>query len=491
MLLDMRFIWSLRMRRALGRLGRQGLCWPLALNLAWAQGPVSPSEPSLSATPIGFAAAWEQMRQRSDRLAAARAATESELLRAQGLAGLGGPSVSLTGAAYAYSANLDVNLDPVNQRIAQLDQRLPVPLENLPIPLPVPQFPSRYTYKRHDSGTTASVSAVWPIYAGGMADAVRGLQDARTQESRADGQKVSDEQATLLVQRYFGSQLALRAARLREAALQTIEMHDASAQKMLDAGVIARVDRLQARSALEEARRNALKARDDAELAATALTRTLQSETPVVAANPLFVISTPIEPLSHFQAAALERHPGLAKVAAKQREAERLHAAGEAARKPQVFAFGQRELKTGHADWVAGIGVRYTLWDSVDRHQLAAATQQKVQQAERTGAQARNDIALLVERQWMAVEQARRQFMATAAGVELSEEVLRLREAGLREGTSTMLDLIDARVNVAKVATERAQAANDYVNALAALLEACSLTERFTDYMARADIRLE
>src|SRR5690606_30919987 len=207
----MRFTWMLRMRRTAWCLGRRGL-WGLlplnlALNLAWAQAADTPPvAPGPSATPIGFAAAWEQMQQRSHRLAAARAATESEVLRAQGLAGLGGPSVSLMGAAYAYNANLEVNLDPVNQRIAQIDQQLPVPLQNLPIPLPVPQFPSRYTYNRHDSGTTASVSAVWPIYAGGMADAVRGLQDARTQESRADAQKTTDELATLLVQRYFGSQ---------------------------------------------------------------------------------------------------------------------------------------------------------------------------------------------------------------------------------------------------------------------------------------------
>lgn len=441
--------------------------------------------------PIDFASAWAQLQQRSDRLAAAQAATESEALRSSGIKGLGGPVVSVSAAAFAYNANLDVNLDPVNQRIAQLEQSLPVPLQNLPIPISVPQFPSRYTYNRHDTGATASVSAVWPIYAGGMADAVRGLQDAKTSESRADADRATHELATLLVQRYFAAQLAGRAADLREAAFATIAQHDASAQKMLDGGVISRVERLQARAALEEARRNALKARDDADLAATALTRTLKSEKPVVPSSPLFVISQPIEPLTRFISEALQRHPSLAKVAAKKNQAEQLHAAGEAARKSQVFAFGQRELKSGNADWVVGVGVRYTLWDSVDRSKLSSAARQQIEQAERTDAQARNDISLLVEKNWLAVEQARRQFMATASGAELADEVLRLREAGLREGTSTTLDLIDARINVTKVGTERAQAANDYVNALAALLEACGLSDEFTSYMSRADIRLQ
>ena len=60
-------------------------------------------------------------------------------------------------------------------------------------------------------------------------------------------------------------------------------------------------------------------------------------------------------------------------------------------------------------------------------------------------------------------------------------EVLKLRTSGLREGTSTTLDLIDAETNQAKVLTERAQAANEYVQALAQLLESAGLSDRFSD----------
>ena len=98
---------------------------------------------------------------------------------------------------------------------------------------------------------------------------------------------------------------------------------------------------------------------------------------------------------------------------------------------------------------------------------------------------------MLVEKNWLALEQARRQYFAQQAGVDLSAEVLRLREAGLREGTSTTLDLIDAQLNNAKVQTERAQAAHDYVLALAALLESSGLSDEFANYMARADVKVD
>ena len=446
------------------------------------------AQPAVAA-PMDFGTALQHMAASSDRLAASRQAVDSAAWQRRAVESLGGLSVSLTGAAYAYNANLDVDLNPLSQALPGIASQLPPQLGGMVAQLP--HLPASYTLNRHKTDVTASVNAVYPLYMGGIDNAARGLADARTREAQADNARVSDELASLLVQRYFGAQLADRAAVLRETALQSIEKHDAAAQKMLDAGVIAKVERLQARSALEDARKNARKARDDADLATTALTRTARAEERVQPTSPLFVNSQPVQPLDYFIDTALARHPGLAKVAAKQAQATQLHAAQEALRRPQVFAFGQREIKSGNADWVAGIAVRWTLWDSIDRNALAASSQAQIEQAARTDAQARSDIALLVEKNWLALEQARRQYFAQQAGVDLSAEVLRLREAGLREGTSTTLDLIDAQLNHAKVQTERAQAAHDYVLALAALLESSGLSEEFANYMARADVKVD
>jgi outer membrane protein TolC len=454
-------------------------CWAL---VALAQTPVTDS--------LSYDVAWSLVKANSDKLAAAQAAVDNKTLQRQGLSGLGGPSVAVSGAAYHYSASLDVSLDPINRGLAQTTQRLPPPLQDLPIP--ANPFPSNYTYKKEDSNTTASLSATWPLYMGGASDAVRGLVDAQAQEAQADALRTRDELATLLAQRYFGAQLATKAARLRQAAFANVEKHDQSAERMLSAGVIARVDRLQVRAALEEARRNAQKAQDDAELATIALARTLRAQGPVPqAATLLFLNSQPLPSLEGFIDAALRQHPGLAKVAAKKAQAERLHDGEDALRKPQVFAFGQHQLKEKNADWVAGVGVRWSLWDTMDRKSLSAATQQLVVQAERSDAQARSDIALLVERNWRLVDQARRQYLAQQPSVDVAQEVLRLRTAALAQGTGTTLELLDAETNYAKVHTERAQTAYDYTVALAQLLESCGLSEEMGAYVARADIRVE
>jgi outer membrane protein TolC len=449
-----------------------GLC-------AWAQAQV----PSMS-----FESALARVRAGSDQLAAAQAGVDSKALQAQALQGLGGPVVSLSASVYAYNLNLNVNLDTVNQSLAQIGQQLAVPLQSLHIPLP--QFPSSYTFNRSDTGTTRSVSAVWPIYSGGVNEAARSFVQAQADEARADADKTGHEVGTQLVQRYFGAQLAAKAATLRQAAFEDIAQHDAATARMLAAGVVSRVERLQAQAAFEEARRNAKKAQSDAELAAVALAHMVKSQTLGELATPLFVLTQPIEPLSHFLGEALTRHPGLAKVSAKQAQAEQLHHGQEGLRKPQVFVFGQHDLKLGDADWVGGVGVRWTLFDSVDRDTLSAASNKQIEQVAHTERQARSDISLLVEKNWRTLEQARQQFLATEPGVMLAREVLRLRTAALRAGTGTALELMDADVNLAKVETERAQVAYDYVHALASLLESCGLSEQFSAYASRADVRV-
>ena len=470
-------------------------CFPLTLSLLMAAALAAQAQAQTTAA--GSSMSFEQARaallERSEQLAASAKAVDSARLRREGMQGLGGPSVAITGMGYRYSANVDLDPDPARRALGNGISHLPPQLGGAVGQLP--SLPANYDLQRKSNVASASLSAVWPIYMGGLGDAVRGELDAMTDEALADAATSADQLNTLLVQRYFTAQLAERAAALRRRALEGVRAHDDAAQRMLKAGVIAQVERLQASAALADAQQQARKADDDARLARSALLRTVHVASGVGGvrpSSPLFVSSEALPPLQQFLDAAQSHHPGLSKVAAKRRQAESLHDASEALRKPQVLAFGMREVNTsGKPNWVAGVAVRWTLWDSIDRDKLSAAGQRKVEQAELTDAQVRSDIALLVEKNWLAVEQSRTQYLSGQAQEDLARELLRLRAAGLKEGTSTALELIDAQLNLAKVQTERAAAANQYVQALAALLESTGQTDDFTRYMARADIQIK
>lgn len=455
----------------------------LCLPLLWAS-----DVSDVSAEALSWPEAVHLVQRNSDQLAGARAAVAGAQARSEGIARAGGPIVSVYGAAYSYKASVDLNLDPLNHGLGNVISLLPPGLAGqLP---PLPPLPSNVTLSHRNTNQAALVNAVWPIYLGGATDALRGMAAAQSAEAQAELSHTEEEALALLAQRYFQTQMARRAASLREAAAAGVAEHDAAVEKMLLAGVASKLERLQARAALQDAQHQARKARSDAELIAIALARTVKLDGMPTPSTPLSLSSEPLPPLQDFITTALTLHPGLAKVAAKRAQAEQLKAGSKALERPQVFAFGQRSL-THNGDWLAGVGVRVNLWDSLDHDALDRSHLKQIAQVDAADAQARSDITLLVERQWRSAEQARSQYLSLAAQDELGLELLHLRRVGLKQGTSTALDLIDAELNLAKLRTERAQIAYEHVMALVGLLQASGQIESLGDYLARADLRIE
>lgn len=442
---------------------------------------------------ISLQDARTRLLQVSDQLAAAQAAVESKRLQTDSLKYLGGPMVGLSAGATRYNLQGDLDTAELRQdmggQLSGVGALFPAPLGQLVTRLPQ-AIPDTLPYEVKGTRTSQSVNAVWPVYTGGLTRAVRGFSAAQQQEAAAEAQHTAHQLEDTLVQRYFGVQLARRALALRQQAASTIAEHDHAAERLLQVGMIARVDRLQASVALEQARREQLKAQGDLALAQAALQSLLHSEQAVQPSTPLFVDTRPLPPLEQFRQLALGHHPGLEKVAAKKAQAEQLHALESSRWKPTVTLFGRRELQRNNSSWMAGVQANWTLWSSVDRSAMQQAAAQRIIQAERTDAQVRSDIALLVEKNWRALDDARQQYLALAPGVQLAQEMMRLRSSGLREGTSTMIDLIDAHTQYTKAETERAKAAHDYVLALSRLLESAGVPEQFDSYAQRADVRL-
>ncbi|WP_238947538.1 TolC family protein [Vandammella animalimorsus] len=459
--------------------------------------PKAPQAPQAPAPAPSQALSLEQAQalllRHSSQLAASQAQLDSARLRRAGMQGLGRPSLALQASGYVYSVNADLGLGSFRQAVAGALAQWPGDLAHAlgPAAAGLPAIPDSYALRRRDERATASISGVWPLYTGGLTQALRHGLEAAEQEAAADASLAAASLQRQLIERYFDAQLAERAATLRERALQAVREHDLAAQRMEQAGVIAHVERLQARSALADAAQQALQARDAARLAQAALQNSIGKPGPLRLSTPLFVQSQPLPPLAQFVAAAQRQHPGLDKIRAKRGQAQALRDAQQARRKPSVLAFANHELpSSGKPSWVAGVALRWTLWDGIDHRQLAQAAQQQVQQAEHSQRQALQDIALLVEKHWLDAEHARTRYLAQQDQQQLAQELLRLRQAGLRAGASTALDLMDAQLQLAKVQTERAQSANQYVKALAALLESSGQGEQFTRYQQQADIQI-
>ncbi|WP_225735200.1 TolC family protein [Psychrobacter sp. FME5] len=431
----------------------------------------------------------------SPKIAANQAAIASSEFETDALKTIDNPLVFAQVSANAYNLDTDIDLSTLKNGIVNdinnnVDSVIP-PIPELPNfgELVGERLPDSYNLKRSGSTTGAGLGVVWPIYTAGRTTALTGASNARTQEAVADSILDKNELYNTLIERYFKAQLAIIAAYLRDDAYDTLQQTDHMAQRLFEEGFISRVDRLEAKSALADAKSESVNANNDARLAMIALQRLLRTEYRIKPSTPLFVSSRPLPDVNYFQDLALTNHPGLQKVAAKRAQAQQLHALSDTGYKPTVMLYGYGQVEKDPS-WVAGISASWKLWGGLDKTASLASSNAKVRQADLSEIEVSDNLLLLVEKNWHDVNNAQSRYQALQSNVDLAAEVLRLRRLGLQEGVNTPIEVVQAQTQSLKARTEQAQAANTYVQSLAALMQSCGTPLAFNTYLNAADIQL-
>ena len=368
------------------------------------------------------------------------------------------------------------DLDPIRKVILSLHPAVPSAL--------VPPFTLDV---QDDLYERADVRLTWPLFAGGRIDAARDAARAREADAGAQLRAVGDALATEVVRRYTAVRLAERARAIRAEVLSALDGHLRNARRLEEEGFLSRAERLHAEVARTEAERELKAAGHDLALAREGLASVLslpgEEADGLATTTPLFVPAQ-LPPLPELKSAARGANPALARLDA----AASLASAGLAAEKgrwyPEVALFGLRELyKPGltllDPTWAAGFSARVTLFDGFSRERGIAAAKERGARVAELAARARRDVETLVEKRYREARKAQEQVEAFAAALELARENVRVRTRAFEEGVATSLDVVDARLSLAKVELGRLAAARDLDVALAELLEAAGRTERY------------
>lgn len=434
----------------------------------------------------------------SPKLAANEAAIAASQYQTDALKTIDNPLVFARVSASAYHVEEDIDLSSLKNGIVnEINNSVDDVIPPIPPTTDLPNFgelvgerlPDSYDFNRSGSTTGAGIGVAWPIYTAGRTTALTGASDARTQEAVADSLLDKNELYNTLIERYFKAQLAIIAAYLREDAYDTLQQTDHMAERLFEEGFISRVDRLEAQSALADAKSESVNANNDARLAMIALQRLLRTDYRIKPTTPLFVSSRPLPDVSYFQDLALANHPGLQKVAAKRAQAQQLHALSDTGYKPTVMLYGYGQVEKDPS-WVAGISATWKLWGGLDKTASLASSNAQIRQADLSEIEVSDNLLLLVEKNWHDINNAQSRYQALQSNVDLAAEVLRLRQLGLQEGVNTTVDVVQAQTQSLKARTEQAQAANSYVQALAALMQSCGTPLAFNTYLNAADIQL-
>ena len=332
-----------------------------------------------------------------------------------------------------------------------------------------------------------------PLWMGGTINAANRAARINEQTARSQGIQQRNALVSELVERYYGLALARQVVVVRQQVVDGVRKHLEDAAALEAQGMISRSEKLYVEFKMSEAERDLQNAQSQVETIAAALNSTIGQTDDYQPVTAMFILER-IEPLDHFRTLAAERNPLLDQVDQKRRLAYEGVRAQRSSFLPQVVAMGGMSFYDYQVSkvlprWAVGVGVNFKLFDGLNREYKYSAAKQTVRRVEALQDKAGNDISVLVEKLDNQMEDYRTQMAAIEASLAFAEEYLKTKNAAFLEGMSSSTDLIDAELNLAKVKTERIEAAYRYDVSLAQLLEAAGISDEFTAYMRRQDAR--
>ncbi len=332
-----------------------------------------------------------------------------------------------------------------------------------------------------------------PLWMGGKINAANRAARINEQTARSQGIQQRNALVSELVERYYGLALARQVVVVRQQVVDGVRKHLEDAAALEAQGMISRSEKLYVEFKMSEAERDLQNAQSQVETIAAALNSTIGQTDDYQPVTAMFILER-IEPLDHFRTLAAERNPLLDQVDQKRRLAYEGGRAQRSSFLPQVVAMGGMSFYDYQVSkvlprWAVGVGVNFKLFDGLNREYKYSAAKQTVRRVEALQDKAGNDISVLVEKLYNQMENYRTQMASIEASLAFAEEYLKTKNAAFLEGMSSSTDLIDAELNLAKVKTERIEAAYRYDVSLAQLLEAAGISDEFTAYMRRQDAR--
>ncbi|HJA98637.1 MAG TPA: TolC family protein [Candidatus Alistipes avicola] len=414
--------------------------------------------------------------------------------------GLRMPQINVNGA-YTYLGD-DIKFDlnhlkgPVNQFAGDLIGSGLIPSELLPSiqGLLTPLMGADWALKLQDRSLGfVGGNVTLPIYMGGKintANRAARINEAATIEQ---GNQSRNALVSELVERYYGLALARQVVEVRQQVVDGVRRHLEDAIALEKNGMIAQSERLYIEFKMSEAERDLQNARLQVETLSDALKNTLGQSIEAMPVTTMFILNE-IEDVAYYKDLAEKFNPLLNQVALKKQLAQEGVKLQRAEFLPQIAAMGgasfyNYQVSTLVPRWAVGVGVNIKLFDGLNREYKHSAAKQTVKQVASLERKASNDIAVLIEKLYNQMMNYANQMTSIDSSLNFAEEYLRAKNAAFLEGMSSSSDLVDAELNLARVRTERMQAAYNYDVALAQLLEAAGISEEFINYLHRDDAR--
>ncbi|QXR20230.1 TolC family protein [Acinetobacter variabilis] len=482
---------------------KQCVCWGLTVLASMMYGSFA------YAQSISFKDAEQQLLQRSYSSQAFQSLEQASKLEAEAVKGIGLPRVDLNVRAYAFHSEVDIPLKQfknnlenslsqgVNGRLNEWEASNGVDLPagitdplreglNNTIHSGVGLIPDTSNVILEDQVIRPTVSVMMPLYTGGLTRSAKEIANIQSGRSELSNQQQQDTQRFELIQSYFNVQLQKQ---LLDAALfnsNAMQQHYRNALKLEQQGFISKGQRMQ----FEVARNNAERAQQNAQANLNAalfqLNNLLLDSNITELSTPLFVNRAEPQNVNILLSSFSQNSPLIKKMQMDTELAKANVKAQQAAKKPNVFAFGEYSLDQ-HQNWIVGVAARYNLFSGIDKNKNIQAAELKRYAAELMTARTQQEIENLIYKSFSEAVSAQQSDALLQQNLKAAQENLRIQELSFKEDVGTATQVIDAQNMLSSLKAEMALNAFKYVMSLATLLQSHGSIVEFPNYMQHAN----
>lgn len=490
----------------------------MLLNLTWAQENIDQtirtiikiallSSATLYATTtlaqsISYAQAEQSILKDSYSTQANQALQQASQLEAEAVKGLGLPRVDLNVRAYAFHNEVDIPLDSfknnleqtlsqgINDRVNQ--QNLPSiiadPLKeglNQTIHSGIGLFPDSANVILEDQVIRPTVSVLMPLYTGGLTSSAKEVASIKAQRSQLNTQQQQDLQRFELIQAYFNAQLQKQLLDSSRSNFNAMQTHYNNALKLEKQGFISKGQRMQFEVAKNNAQRIYQNTEANLRSSFFQLNNLLQSSQITELSTPLFVNSTQSQSLNSLLKTYQDQSSLIRKMQMDTQLANANVKAQSAAKKPNLFAFGEYSLDEKQ-NWIVGVVARYNLFSGVDKNKNIQAAELQRYASELMTERSKQEIENIIYKSYSEVTTAQQSHQLLQQNMKAAQENLRIQTLSFKEDMGTATQVVDAQNALTGLKSEMALNAYKYVMSLAALLQSHGSINQFQSYVNQA-----
>ena len=337
--------------------------------------------------------------------------------------------------------------------------------------------------------TSIDANLTWPIFTGGKRIYASKIGKKLVSVAEVNREQVSANQQALLIESYFGLRLGQRVVEVKAETYNSLKTHYDQALKLEQQGMINRAERLVAQVSMEEAKRELESARKDLEVASQALKSLINigEEQEIRTTTSLF-INESIPSANYFKEMIPFNNYLVNQLKLQENIAGDQLKIGRSGYLPNIALISKQTLYADGLDkylmprTMIGVGFTWNIFDGLDREKRIRQARLPSQSLAIGKEKAVTDLQVGVDKFYSQMQNAMDNVKALNTTLEMSNELVRIREKSFKEGMATSSDVVDAEVVLSKVKTAFLLAYYQYDVALANLLSICGIPETFHQY---------